>query len=346
MRDWFLSLLTHYQFRRYLRLVLGVTLTLLALYLGLRTITLEDILAALSNTNYLVAFYALLSVAVNTLAKTIRWKVLIGFRGRAVTIGKALGALLVGQMLNTLSFVRVGDISRVYIIGGMGVGRVYTASTLVVEKFLDTLAFTLLFLLLLLLIQLPEWIAASGYTFLILSLILTVVILIAAFHSEWILRIIERVLIRFPRKVQNYAIPRLQAALDGLYVFQNLRDVSLLAFWSAIIWGTAVLTNHLALIAMEIHLPLTASIILLLGLQAGISLPSTPGRIGIFEYICVLVLALFGVSQATAFGYGILLHIIVLFPTTLAGVVIFGFMGVSKENLRIPIEPDPTLEDR
>jgi uncharacterized membrane protein YbhN (UPF0104 family) len=67
-----------------------------------------------------------------------------------------------------------------------------------------------------------------------------------------------------------------------------------------------------------------------MALQAGISIPSIPGKIGIFEYICVLSLVAFKVDPARAFSYGILLHAIVLLPTTILGLIFFWRLGLKR----------------
>jgi len=70
-----------------------------------------------------------------------------------------------------------------------------------------------------------------------------------------------------------------------------------------------------------------AACLVLVALTIGISVPSTPGRIGVFQYICVLALAVFGVPQAVAFAYGVLLHGIVFLPTTLVGLISLVVLG-------------------
>ena len=75
-----------------------------------------------------------------------------------------------------------------------------------------------------------------------------------------------------------------------------------------------------------------ARLLVLIALQAGISLPSIPGRFGIFEYICVLALGSFGVAQPLALSYGLLLHFVVLVPTTVLGGVFF--IGLGRERRR------------
>jgi uncharacterized membrane protein YbhN (UPF0104 family) len=104
-----------------------------------------------------------------------------------------------------------------------------------------------------------------------------------------------------------------------------------LVLWTTSIWGLAILNNHFTLLALGIHLPITASMLILVGLQAGISLPAIPGTIGLFEYICVLALSLFGIDQSLALSYGILLHAIVLVPSTIAGMISFWVLGLSGQ---------------
>jgi uncharacterized membrane protein YbhN (UPF0104 family) len=93
------------------------------------------------------------------------------------------------------------------------------------------------------------------------------------------------------------------------------------------VWVTAVLTNHLALLAFQIQLPIAASMLVLIVLQVSIALPSVPGRIGIFEYLCVLSLAVFGIARSVGFSYGILLHIVALLPSTLLGLLFLAMLG-------------------
>ena len=95
------------------------------------------------------------------------------------------------------------------------------------------------------------------------------------------------------------------------------------------IWLAALATNQLILLALDLRLPWTASLMVLVVLQVGITLPSVPGRIGVFEYLCILSLAVFGVAQAPALTYGILLHVVVLVPTTLAGLAAIWLLGLS-----------------
>jgi hypothetical protein len=121
----------------------------------------------------------------------------------------------------------------------------------------------------------------------------------------------------------------MQTGIKSLEIIRQRSDLLRLILWTALIWGLAITTNYLTLLAFDIHLPLMVSVLILVALQAGISLPSIPGRIGLFEYICVLTLMVFGIDQEVALSFGLLLHAIVLIPTTFAGMVSFWILGLS-----------------
>ncbi len=320
---------------KYLRIAFSISLGVVSLYLALKDVSLKEVYEVLRLADYRYVLLALLSVTVNTLVKVLRWQVLIGQRGALIKFRSLLMSLLAGQMLNTLYPARIGDISRAYVIGGLGPGRVFILSTVILEKILDLFSYALLFLLLLFSIPLPNWVSESGYTLAGVAFLITLATFFVTYQQHFFVHLIERVFKWMPEHIKTYFFNKFRSALLGLEVLQGPSDLLKLAFWSALIWATALLNNHLTLLAFGIHLPLTASLLILIGLQAGISFTNIPGRFGIFEYICILTLALYGIEQTTALSYGVLLHGIVMLPTTLIGLVFLPMLGTSKKKIII-----------
>jgi hypothetical protein len=56
-------------------------------------------------------------------------------------------------------------------------------------------------------------------------------------------------------------------------------------------------------------------------LGLGVSLPSSPGFIGVIQAATVLALALFGVPRTEALSFSLLLHASQFFPVTIIGLV-------------------------
>ena len=316
---------------RALRIGVGLTLSGAFLYLAARDVDFAEAWQTILEARAAWVALALISVAANTLGKAIRWKALLGPTGKALPLGRLLAALLAGQMLNNLSPVRVGDLSRVVQVGGMGPGRSHTLGTVAIEKLLDLLAYALLLLTILFLIPIPTWVSSSAYTLAATAVFFALLVAAITRWREKVTHLLERATHWLPPSVQAQAANALRSGMGSLQVLRHRPTMLRVIFWSILIWGTAVLTNHLALQALRISLPVTAPLLLLLALQAGISIPAVPGRIGIFEYLCVLSLGFFGVGRAQAFGYGILLHAIVSLPTNLIGLLAFWFLGMAGQ---------------
>lgn len=312
----------------YSRVVFGLVVSIVTLYLAFRNVNMSEVRMALSQADMRFIGLALLSVLINTVGKGIRWKVLLGKSGRNISVGKATMSLTVGHMLNTVFPARLGELSRAQTIGSIGPGRVFVFGTILVEKTLDMVSFALLFIILLFLIPLPAWVNESGYSFAGVALFITIVVLLVAFQRERVLVLLDKMSLWLPVRFRSFVGSHSRSGLNSLEVLEKRDDLLKLIFWSALIWGTAILNNFLTLLAIGIFLPVTASLLILIGLQAGISVVSIPGRIGIFEYICVLALAVFGISQSEAVSYGILLHMIVLLPGVIFGLIFIWFMGL------------------
>jgi uncharacterized protein (TIRG00374 family) len=320
----------------YFRAGLAILISAVTLILAIRHVTVQDIRAAISAADIRFVLLALLSVVVNNLAKTFRWRVLLGNPGKTVSFWVILQAVLVGQTLNYIYPARIGDLSRVYIVGDRGAGRIFTIGTLVLEKLLDLLFYALLILLMAVSMPLPGWFSSwANQAWIVLigaSLGAIVILLIIAYHRDWFINkygIFLGFLSRgFPFLKPFSSTNWFRSGIDSLEILKNRNDLFLISFWLVISWATALLNNQLALLALGIHLPLTASLLVLVVLQAGISIPSVPGRIGVFEYICVLTLAIFGVGQSAAFSYGILLHSIVFIPLSLLGLLCIILLGL------------------
>ncbi len=124
-----------------------------------------------------------------------------------------------------------------------------------------------------------------------------------------------------PQALGARLAPRLRDALQTLEVMQDRRALRRMALWSLFIWAMAVLPNWALLHALHLSGGWLAAMTTLVFLQAVVSLPGVPGRVGVFQYACILALGLFGVGEVQAFSYGVLLQSVAVLPVILGGVV-------------------------
>ena len=306
----------------------GIAIGALSLYLALQNISWPEVMTAFKQADWLYMGLALLSVIFGAGAKVIRWRVLMGGNGRRVTFVRLILAHLAGQSLNMIYPARAGDLSRVYVIGELGIDRMFVLGTVILEKLWDMFSYALVFLLLLLLIPLPGWVSESALGVIAITLIFFVASFVVSYQRAAVVHLAERLTKWLPERFHGRFIERVQAGLNSLSVLKSRIDLLKLTFWSTVVWVTAVLNIHLVLLALRLRLPLTASVLILVALQAGISLPTTPGRLGIFQYICVLTLSIYGIDQALAFSYSVLLHSVALLTVLLSGLVCAWVLGL------------------
>lgn len=327
-----------------MRFSLSLGISGITLFLAVRHISISEILSSFIRVAWLYVGLALLSVFINTAGKIFRWQVLIRPNGPKVGLKKLSLALLAGQALNTIYPARIGDLSRAYVTGANGEEKAYVLGTITLEKFIDLLCYAGLLWILILAIPMPVWLERSMRVTVILALILLVSVLLISRFRRVLTRIFLPLLdwqppwISVPLWDQIKRI--LRSGFSSLRILKEQGELAKISLWSLVVWITATLTNYLVLLALDIKINgtgdmLLASLLVLVGLMVGIGVPSVPGRIGIFEYICVLALAVFHIPQAQAFTYGVILHSIVFILPTLAGLISVFILGLGIRQARL-----------
>ena len=314
---------------KYFRVILGLLLSAITLYLALRGVSLWEVSRSVGAASTGWVLLAIASVLANTFIKGVRWYRLTGDIGQRSGFAKVLAALLAGQLLNLIYPARAGDVSRVLILGRNGNDKAFVLGSVLLEKLADLCAYILLAVLLLFQLPIPGWIDTSIY---ISALLLVAGIGWAAWlvnneeRSERIGRwITTRRISWLPERTWAHLIELVQATLSAIGQVRQRKQAAELLFWTVLVWLTALLNNILILLALGMnmdrgHSVVVMALLVLVSLIAGIVLPSIPGRIGIIEYICILALTVFGIPQAPALTYGILLHAVVFLPGLVLGV--------------------------
>jgi hypothetical protein len=83
-------------------------------------------------------------------------------------------------------------------------------------------------------------------------------------------------------------------------------------------------------------LPFVAALFLLAVLEVGVAVPSAPGKLGVFHYLCVLALGVFGVQRQEAIAYAVLLHVVVFVPPSLLGALFLWWESLRGQNVHAP----------
>jgi glycosyltransferase 2 family protein len=312
---------------RGLRLALSLLVCAALVWLALRGAHLGAAWLALrrARPGWLLASLAL--VFVYTALKIVRWQLLLGPAGKKVRLVDTGAAFLSGQLVDLAVMGHVGELTRSYLLGSRGPGGFYVLGTVLLEKTLDFGCFALLTGLALLVAPMPGWLKLEGIFFAAAAIGLAVGVLLAAYRPELVTRWIGWVLEKLPVRLRAYLQPRLERLVASLQVVRLGAPILAALLLSIVLWCMSVLENDLVLRTMGIHLELSASLLLLVAIQVGISVINTPGQIGVFEALGVLILGLYGVEPSLALGYSLLLHIVAISPLVPGGVISIGYFG-------------------
>jgi len=201
-------------------------------------------------------------------------------------------------------------------------------ATLVVERVLDGLAIGLILATSLTLVPTPReiaWAAEMFGAFVFVLLLALVVIAVAPLPCRIF---IHSLTYRWPA-IERRLLQAFDVMADGLQSMRRPRQLVPIVIWSVMVWIFVVLAFWTAFWAASLDLSLLAALTVIAFVGLGVSLPSSPGFIGIIQAATVLALSFFGVPRADALSFSLLLHASQFVPVTVWGLALLVVEHVS-----------------
>jgi uncharacterized protein (TIRG00374 family) len=229
-------------------------------------------------------------------------------------------ALMIGYMGNNVLPLRAGELVRIYVASRHGQRFGTTFVTVVVERVLDGLAVGLIVAGLLLVVPLGPEMRWSIFVFVALDLV-GIVALVAIASAPGTCRVIIETLFRRFGWLERRLQDMLGTMSEGLRGLKSAHHAVPITVCSVVIWLFFALSIWTALHAARLDLPLAAAWSVLAFLGLGVSLPSSPGFVGVVQAATVLALALFSVPRMEALSFSLLFHASQFLPVTAAGLL-------------------------
>lgn len=319
---------------------LGLLISALGVYLVIRSVDLDQLQRALSAAHYEWALVGTVAITCTFYTRTKRWAVLLQ---PTHTRGSTLAtALLIGQVLNFLLPIRLGDVIRSILAGrlpDLSFERAF--GSVAIEKAWDWIGLMAIILIVTLIAPLPAWFVAPARIVGMIALFILLVFAGIAFLPEdarrkiepRLLLLIDRIFIKLPQRVRFTFVQPLQRLLASLDALRNRRSIWRAAIWTAISWSLSFISNAAILHAFGVD-SLPAALLLLAVLMIGIALPPSIAALGIFEGLTILTLGSFGVPAETALAIGIVLHVAIILPPVIVGSILIAFESRAGRSLQ------------
>jgi hypothetical protein len=314
------------------QLLLGALVSLAFVWLAARGVDWPAAWATLVAADRTLLLLALGTVVLTTWLRAVRWRLMFHPHHRGLRLYSFFTIFLIGQVINAVIPARLGEVTRAVLIGKReGVSKAQALWTAVVEKLLDALTLLLFVAGISWYVALPEWLQTASWTltggiFIVLFALVGMVLMQPRAH-KWLAALEERFV--WSRRLR---LGRLLAVVaDSLRQLSSPRLFAGLMVWSILSFLAAALTNWLTARALSLPLSFGASLLLLSVLQisAVVPIPTSPGRVGLFHYLCIISLAIFGIGRDAALGYGLVLHVLVYLP-----MMVLGPLGMWQQSCR------------
>lgn len=261
------------------------------------------------------------------------WQILLQPAGR-LSLVQTTQAILAGRFANDLLPFHVGYVIRVFLVSRWAqASAASVAPSLVVEQLLDGLWLALGVGVAAIFLPLPRGIAVGARIWVgivVLGLPVAAIILFRRprpgrpaagheiAHSKWTAKFhkeIDKVFEQLRAIARSWLLP---AAL-GLSLLKLA--VQFMAF-------ACLFQAH------RFEFPIMVQVAVFLVAYAGLSMPSTPASIGVFQVFCIAALQMFDVPKEQAAGFALLAFAVLTLPLSLAGFLALAQSGLTLRKVR------------
>jgi len=308
------------------------------LYLAVRGVDLTQVVDVLrrSRIDLLLAAGAVLSVSY--FARSLRWRILLSAE-RWLPPFQVFAGTMVGYLGNNFLPARAGELARTVLLGrSANLSSGFVLGTIFTERLIDVLAVVVLGggALLSLESLMPAWMpdAVRGVGLAALIVVAGLVLTVRGQH------VIQQALSRLPLPdtIRSRAVALLRSFAAGVQAFRSMRRGLDLIGLTMVVW---LLDSSVVVIvarALALSLALPEALFLIAALALSSAIPSTPGYVGVYQFVAVSVLAPFGFTHGEA-----LAHIIAFQAVAYLVVTAWGLWGLWRlgagEPQRTPSTP-------
>ncbi|MFA7059239.1 MAG: lysylphosphatidylglycerol synthase transmembrane domain-containing protein [Pedobacter sp.] len=305
---------------------LGICVSIFFMGLLLRKIDFRQLATALRTMDYRFLVPAVLFTFISYFLRAVRWKFLL-IPEKNISLKSLYPATIIGYMANNLLPARLGEFVRAYVLAqreGLETPTVF--ASLVIDRLFDGFTVILMLLITLLALRLPQGMADADtalkvggiVTFLLYCTVIVFLFLLKQ-QTMKTLAFVKLMLKPFPAQFSEHLIPLLGSFIAGIRMSARGGHIAAVLVSSVLIWTFAVLPVDMILQAFGIHLPITASMFIMVLLVFAVMVPASPGFIGTYHYACFKGLSTFGIAESTSISIALIIHGSAFFPVIIAG---------------------------
>ncbi|MCK4273155.1 flippase-like domain-containing protein, partial [bacterium] len=312
----------------------GILISVVFLVYLFYKVDFKELADALKGANYLWLIPNVILIMVTMVFRAYRWKHMIE-PIKQIAVSRLFSITMIGFMANNVLPARLGEVVRAYFLSKKtGIRKSLSLATIVLERLSDFAALLLSALLVSLFFSLPPVVERMGIVAGLIFVFFVLLLIFFHFRKDETLRFFERVLfILSPTKKQRM-MERVNAFVEGLLILKSGKGFLWIFSLSVAVWALWVVALHYTLLAFDIQVPFSARLLILAVVNLGALIPSSPGYVGPYQYLCWVCLSIFAIDKSLAFSFSIVLHALWYVPLTSLGFIFLWREHVSIGQIR------------
>ena len=324
--------------KRLLILTASFVVSVSLLLVVLRDVPLSDVAKSIGAADPGYLLLALGLTALSLFIRGIRWSVLLDRRITYVDATHMVNVMFLGNQLP----LRLGEVARSVLATRKRVPLGTSASSIVVERLIDTLVVVLMIAASI--GQSPE-VAERASLFGMLALFGFIVLIGLARFPQFAHRILDRTLQLVTPLTRLPLQSLLNDLLNGLQPLTSMRTLATVGLWTALGWIISLFTYYCLHLALGIDADYARSVPLGISLAAlALALPVSIAGLGPFEGAIVLSGQIVGMDPLESISLGFLFHGVAVLSYALWGTVGLLALGVSPVSAFSAIDTDSEEE--
>jgi glycosyltransferase 2 family protein len=303
------------------KLWIGVVVSLVFLVIAFRGLDIASFWQAMQEANYWWLLPGIAVYFVMVWVRTWRWRSML-VHIKPIPTARLFPVVVIGYMGNNVYPLRAGEVLRSYVLRrNEGVPMSASLATVVLERLFDGLVMLLFVFVTLPFAPIPEifrWLVIGCS--LLFGLALLAFVILAA-RPERMGRLYALLVDRLlPAAVRPTVHGLFDKFIVGLQSLRSPREMLTILFTTVLIWLGETLKYWFVMHAFPFEVPFTVLMLMTAVVNLFTTIPSTPGYVGTFHAPGIETLRQFGVPQAVASAYTVVLHVALWLPITALGI--------------------------
>ncbi len=306
--------------------ILGLVISIVLLYFSMKDIRFREIIDTLKNADLRFVFMPTVAIFAAAALCSVKWTKIAGAN---VRFRDSFTALIIGLFINNVLPARIGEIARGYVLSKRtGISLTYGITTVIIDRIFDLIGLLLITFIFFPKHSLPPRIS-QAISMLVLVLFVLITLMVLLSREKFAGAIAVR-LARIERPGFAKFAKRLIEIQENLKRIGSPFSLLVLVTIAFITWLCMGAALYFVLKTLHININILYIPFVCVLLNMGITIPSSPGYFGLYQFLLVYLLSIFDVPKHEGFAASLLFHASWYIPYN-----VLGFIFLIKEHLKI-----------